>query len=514
MQKSKDGKKASDTRLPRAKDAKCPRMKTSGEKDVNVLTNDVGWYLRDGTPRFSGEFDDLQKIGVVNKVFPSGIALDTAVEYVTVVAPPVDDQNSFYKQCATLLSKVRKKNTGTSIYSTENVLVYVWKMLIATTLAAQLAKEIKAVSHVMPGNADAPWVTLNIVNPHRDWEYEASHLADTKNKADIVFKMIDALPLPRMAAIDRNIMLFSSVFADTKGGKPSFSVFRPDYIADLDMADDRTKINFTARYGSGYNEHIADTLDTIVTILDSIYGDLNANYTMLRGDMLKYWRPQPTCLSLLYSPLVVAPVSSELASQIENASLLGRVASFKPEDFVVTVTADATTLTLPLAGVNDPKLDSKAELDEQPINSRGGVPGDGELMAITALMPVASQINGQSASHWDLLAHNGIVLADAQLLTGTGKNLTSAPTMLGVCENLAQVHSSVQSTMKSAFIALQWMASIMAHSPMLITDQTDPRGFIWDVDFVGVISTQSLRTAVTRVVRSLFQVSLPEVDRH
>jgi hypothetical protein len=310
--------------------------------------------------------------------------------------------------------------------------------------------------------------------------------------------------------MERNKMLFGSMFADSKGGKPSFTVFAPGAIADVGV-DANGDLAVTWRNGTGAGTHISDTLDLIVTMLTDIYNDVNANYTMLRGDLMKYFSPEPTCTRMLYEPLKISAMSDELASQLENASLLARVNGFAASDLTASVSASSTTLTTPLAGILNPDVDSKAELDDMPINSRSGIPSDGELMAITALMPIAEQVNGAASSHWNILAHNGSIIMNTWYLSKTGRNQsTDAPTLISVGELLADVHSSVQSTMKNAFVKLGWLASIIAHSPMFIVDDTIPEGYIWDVDYVGVISKTSLSTAITRVVRSLYQVDVPD----
>lgn len=482
----------------------CPR------EDIPTRGNSPDWYTREKLPYKGENFNALTSLSPQPGVmFEEGVSTNAAVVHYTVIHPPIDRLNSFYKKAADFYAEIREKNSGAANYNVMYLAAYMYNVGVLHALAHVAARALKAVRSVMPSSADSPYI-LSYLTGCRDYEYTASQLAVFSNRYTILAKDIENLPLPHVTAFDRSRFLYSSIFSDSRTAKPSIIAFVPSHVIEMipgDSASDAFTFETRSLVLSAGGNNILDlVLDLMEDMLERI--TTNTIYTIIRGDIRNafgkaaYW---DGLVGLPATRLNLIPEDKEVMSQLENMSLIPRDSDSLLE-VIYHVVDGQYVLDCEIDGINDSPSLSRLWCDNNLVNYHGDRITDGELLAITRMMYVGEKVNRATKTDARITASSGNTVYYSLLITSVSKN---DGTRIQLSAELMKAQTStVQSTMKSAFETLTFCASNIAHFPMLVWS-SGPRNYMWNTDNYAIVSNVNLQNMAIIANRSLWDVHLP-----
>lgn len=483
----------------------CPR------EDIPTRGNSPDWYTREELPYKGENFNALTSLSPQPGVmFEEGVSTNAAVMHYTIIHPPVDRLNSFYKKAADFYAEIREKNSGAANYNVMYLAAYMYNVGVLHALAHAAARALKAVRSVMPSSADSPYILSYLVGC-KNYEYAASQLAVFSNRYTLLAKDIENLPLPHVTAFDRSRFLYSSIFSDTRTTKPSLVAFIPLKVIEMvpgatatdEVTFETRHIGYTAATGSSI-------LDAILTLMEAMLERITTNsiYTIIRGDIRNafgntaYWEG---LVQLPATPLSLIPEDVEVMSQLENLSLIPR-----DDDASLEVTYHNLdgkyVLDCEIDGINDSPSLSRLWCDNNLVNYHGDRITDGELLAITRMMYVGEKVNRLTKTDARITASSGNTVYHSGLITAVSS--TSGTETSLAAELMKAQTSTVQSTMKEAFENLTFAASNIAHFPMLLWS-TNHRGYMWNTDNYAIVSNVNLHNMTVIANRSLWDIHLP-----
>lgn len=423
-------------------------------------------YQGENIALVGGSASALQSLNPSTDVLANGISLAAAIRFNTIIHMPIDEYNSFETKMSELYAEMRESNAGAANYTWLHVGWYVLALLNIRGIAHEIMRAFKAYQAKMPNSADSPFI-LTAVSGIGNYSACAGTLANDFNEFAVLLKDIDNLPCPPMPIFDRQEVLYGRLYADSAREKPALLSFFADAYFDVALDDPNypTTFVFTMKGVNAGGNTLANWTANLRTLYDAIATD--DKLTILRGDMRRAFGAQAYSKLLtpyLTKPLEVQYLQGELRTQVENMNICYPGPSHGAD---VTMTKSGTwSIDMPYN--LDGKIDICGERQEQLINYHNSKPTAEELLQITRLKPVFEWLNpGAANKSIHITANSGDLVYRPEVLTAVTRSSLSTfelANAIGHAQNAA-----LQSDMKTGFINLGYVTSVIDVFPMIVT---------------------------------------------
>jgi len=288
------------------------------KKKTKAGVNHPEWYVGKYAPtlvnlNFGTKKDGADYVSGSHSVYnfaPSVAAIGLSLVY------PKDETDSFRNAIVTLYTKLRAVNTGTTVYSVDDLTAYVLNVRAVRAVVATLHRYVRAAEMIDIYDAHVPESIIRGAS----WA-AGSYVAVLNNLpalralgAQLDQQSRSMLPL-NLPILDRTEWLFDNIFADSNDVKPQWYEF---YIRAIRLF----QITATNTYTSVDLD--IDSIPDILTVVAPMLSQYMTTYivNVIAGDMIKAYgtaaiRPLISDWNA-FRPLV--PVYDEdILQQIENA---------------------------------------------------------------------------------------------------------------------------------------------------------------------------------------------------
>nr|UVJ88897.1 putative capsid protein [Picobirnavirus sp.] len=284
---------------------------------------------------------------------------NTIARYDIALTIPKDDVNSFAQAVSILYAKIRSANAGSINYSVEDLSAYILNVRSIRVALNQIRRMLESTYVTDPYNANIPILLTNAASGYQisganrigcDFETISSNAATLHNKLIIWYKLIGSLLPVNLNLLDRADWLFSNIFRDSMGAKPSvfipFAGSVPHYTASgASLSKTDVKLQNTS---TSFEDNFKTMISNVDKFIQNIT-TLNAN-VIIAGDILKAFGdnaffnqsmdPLGTPANIIYDEAAL--------TQFQNASVLGAAQDkYTSETYNFETGAHTLTLTIP-----------------------------------------------------------------------------------------------------------------------------------------------------------------------
>jgi len=291
------------------------------KKKRSKRLNHPEWYIGKYAPTLVNLNYGTKKTG---KCYQNGSAelptfMPNALTFLTSMVYPTDEINSFKQAIATLYTKLRAVNTGTTVYSVDDLIAYTLNVRAIRGLVAILHRLVQTAQMADIYDSQVPTTLI------RGQILTNGSAAATINNlpalralgAQLDQQSRSMLPL-NLPIIDRTEWIYGNVFADSDDAKAQFYQFttRRINLFEITATNTYTRVNIDI-------DSVPDLLTVVAPILSSYLSTYISN--VIAGDMIKAFG-QSVIRPLIgdwyaFSPL--KPVYDlDILQQIENANVL------------------------------------------------------------------------------------------------------------------------------------------------------------------------------------------------
>lgn len=483
MQKQKSTKKE-----------KCPKCT---KEDVH---NDASWYTRDVVPMIGANFARLSSIDTDTVVITGKETRINAAGYYSVaLTPPLDSSNSGFRKAAELYAEIREANSGAANYTPQDLYAYAMNVITLRSLCIHAAKVMQAARASGPLYKESPYIFTAVCGIKSNFSLVSGY-ASTYNRLSLVFKDIEALPIPPLAIMDRNEFLLGNMFQDSETTRPALFTFVPDQYITL-------AVNGTT-FDTTINTLASADITSIFTAINQLYWNITTNQVnaIIRGDMIKAFGTAAMRRDLVARLGMPLPIgySKDVADQIMNATVIGN----GNIDNAYILSGEAYVSSAYNATQSWGNIELGAATTRRPINFHGvEAPRDGNLLAITRLL-LQADVDGSTVY---IRSGSGVVLLDFKYITDV---TTTSLTVASVGSLLDATHSTVQSTATDAYQKLGWLYSVIEGLPLIVWKNGGPDGasFMFNIDNFASITGDEVDELNLLANRSLMAAHLPRTD--
>lgn len=470
--------------------------KGKAKKDCGCATpkrevhNHPSWYTREVVPQIGANWNVLSSIEADSNAFGASygtVRINAAGYYTCVIAPPIDEYNSFASKVAEFYALLRRSNSGASNYTPEQLMAYILNVYSMRAIAHTAVRGLRATRATGPLFKDSPEIFSATVG--HMYSLESAAYADNFNDLALLLKDMESLPIVDMAIFDRAELMFSTIFQDSETTRPALFSIVPTQAYSYEATS--SGLVATEIYLRGLVT-IANLISKAKALYTQITSDSIA--TIIRGDIIKAFGSnafKTNLVSSLNEPIQIS-YNADLLSQIENAAMIGPVKAGSTLTYGMSVTPK---LELTLTTANS--VWGVFGKDVRPINFHGSsAPDTGTLLAITRL-DARGTISDTAVT---VTGTSGIVFCDFEFILD--KEGTS---MWDIGGSLNNSHSTTQSTAVAAYKQLAWITSVVDHMPAIVwgTRETKGMSFLFGVDNFAIMEDSYLMQLTIFANRSL-----------
>jgi len=324
--------------------------------------NHPEWYIGKYAPTLVNLNYGTKKTG---KCFQNGLTSPTnmpnVLTFLTSMTYPTDAIDSFKQAVATLYTKLRAVNTGTTVYSVNDLTAYIMNVRAFRGLVAMIHRAVQTAQMIDIYDSQVPITLLRgQMNTNGSGAATINNLAALRALgAQLDQQSRSMLPL-NLPIIDRTEWIYGNVFADSDDAKAQFYQFttRSITLFQIDSSNTYTRIFVDI-------DSVPDILTVVAPLLTTYLSTYISN--VIAGDMIKAFgqsaiRP---LISDWYAFTPLKPVYDlDILQQIENAnvldwSVLASSCIFRP-DFSGTAWSNDFLQTHPITWVNSVSIFDEA----------------------------------------------------------------------------------------------------------------------------------------------------------
>jgi len=347
-------------------------MATQAKKDVNEgkiwdkkkkkrPQNHSEWYVGKYAPTLVNLNFGVKKTG---EVWPEGTTLPSVNAPSTLrismaLTVPTDDTYSFGQAISTLYAKLRAVNSGTTVYTVQDLTAYVLNVRAIRAIVASIHRVIKVAQMIDIYDSRVPETLIRACFRSASYAAVINQLPQIRALGlQLDQQSRSMLPL-NLPILDRTEWLFSNVFTDSDDVKPQFYV---PAIANVRLF--HTTASNTYAMVNVDISNVPNLLTVVAPLLSTYLTTYITN--VIAGDMIKAYGDsviRPLIADWLEQSPCIPVYDEDILQQFENADVLdwytnsGLHSTFRPSfngsTFVNEFTPTADVTTRWINGVSD-----------------------------------------------------------------------------------------------------------------------------------------------------------------
>jgi len=306
-------------------------MATQAKKDVNEdkiwdkkkkkkTQNHSEWYVGKYAPTLVNLNFGVKKTG---EAWPEGTSLPSvnapsAIRLSMNLTVPTDDTYSFGQAISTLYTKLRAVNSGTTVYTVQDLTAYVLNVRAIRAIVASIYRIVKVAQMIDIYDSRVPEALIRACFSVPAYTAVINQLPQIRALGvQIDQQSRSMLPL-NLPILDRTEWLFSNVFADSDDVKPQFYVPSIDNVRLFHTTASNTYAMVNVDISS-----VPNLLTVVAPLLSSYLTTYITN--VIAGDMIKTYGDsviRPLITDWLDQSPCIPVYDEDILQQFENADVL------------------------------------------------------------------------------------------------------------------------------------------------------------------------------------------------